>query len=110
MYISGGENVYPAEIEGLLATHPAIAEAAIIAEPDAKWGEVGVAVVAVRPGYALDVAGVLTYCDGKLARFKQPRRVVFVEALPRNAMGKVIKAELRAQFVEQTQSVSAPQG
>jgi fatty-acyl-CoA synthase len=96
LYISGGENIYPAEIEALLATHPAIAEAAVIAEPDTKWGEVGVAVVVPRTPGGLTAADVLAYCDGKLARYKLPRRVVFVAALPRNAMGKVVKAELRA--------------
>jgi fatty-acyl-CoA synthase len=99
MYISGGENVYPAEIEGLLATHPGIAEAAIIAQPDARWGEVGVAVVVARTPGALSPEDVLAFCDGKLARYKLPRRVVFAEILPRNAMGKVIKAELQARYL-----------
>jgi fatty-acyl-CoA synthase len=61
--------------------------------------------VVVRPGHALDAAGVLAFCDGKLARYKLPRRVVFAEVLPRNAMGKVIKAELRARYVEQVENV-----
>ncbi len=99
MYISGGENVYPAEVEGLLATHPGIAEVAVIAQPDAKWGEVGVAVVVPRDPSALTAEETLAFCDGRLARYKLPRRVVFVETLPRNAMGKVIKAELVARFV-----------
>jgi fatty-acyl-CoA synthase len=99
MYISGGENVYPAEIEGLLATHPGIAEAAVIAQPDARWGEVGVAVVVARTPGALSPEDVLAFCDGKLARYKLPRRVVFAEVLPRNAMGKVIKAALQARYV-----------
>ncbi|WIG58421.1 MAG: Long-chain-fatty-acid--CoA ligase [Ktedonobacterales bacterium] len=99
MYISGGENVYPAEVEGLLATHPGIAEAAIIAQPDAKWGEVGVAVVVPRVPGSLGAEDVLAFCDGKLARYKLPRRVVFSDALPRNAMGKVIKADLRARYI-----------
>ncbi len=98
MLISGGENIYPAEIEGLLATHPKIAEAAIIGMPDAKWGEVGRAVVVVRPGETLTVDEVLAFCDGKLARYKIPKSVVFAPILPRNAMGKVIKADLREQF------------
>jgi fatty-acyl-CoA synthase len=98
LLISGGENIYPAEIEGLLATHPSIAEAAIIGVPDAKWGEVGRAVVVARPGATLTAEEVLAFCDGKLARYKIPRSVVFAPVLPRNAMGKVIKAELREQF------------
>lgn len=102
MFISGGENVHPTEIEALLATHPAIAEVAVIAEPDPKWGEVGVAVVVPRHA-GLDAATVLAFCDGQLARYKIPKRVVFAESLPRNAMGKVVKAELRARYVADQQ-------
>lgn len=102
LYISGGENVSPAEIEAVLATHPRIAEAAVISQPDPKWGEVGVAVVVARDA-ALTAADVLAFCADRLARFKLPKRVVFVPALPRNAMGKVIKTELQAQFVEGNQ-------
>ena len=100
MYISGGENVYPAEVEGVLATHPAVAEVAVLGVPDARWGEVGLALVVQRPPTALTEQEVIAFCDGKLARYKIPRRVVFCEALPRNAMGKVIKAELAARYVE----------
>jgi fatty-acyl-CoA synthase len=99
MYISGGENVYPAEVEGVLATHPGVAEAAVIAQPDPQWGEVGVAVVAPRVPGALAADDVLAFLDGKLARYKLPRRVEFIEVLPRNAMGKVVKAELVERFV-----------
>jgi fatty-acyl-CoA synthase len=99
MYISGGENVYPAEIEQLLTQHPGIAEAAVIAQPDAKWGEVGVAVIVPREPGNLTAEDVLAYLDGKLARFKLPRRVEFADVLPRNAMGKVVKAELVERFV-----------
>jgi fatty-acyl-CoA synthase len=98
LLISGGENIYPAEIEGLLVTHPKIAEAAIIGVPDAKWGEVGRAIVLVRAGATLTADEVLAFCDGKLARYKIPKSVVFAPALPRNAMGKVIKAELRDKY------------
>ncbi len=98
MYISGGENVYPAEIENALATHPDIVEAAVIAEPDTRWGEVGVAVVVLRSPDALTSDAVIAYCAERLARYKLPRRVVFVESLPRNAMGKVIKQELRERY------------
>ena len=95
MYISGGENIYPAEVENLLATHPAIAEVAVIAEPDAKWGEVGIAVIVTHPGRALTTDEVKAFCDGRLARYKIPRRIVFTSQLPRNAMGKVVKNQLR---------------
>ena len=98
MYISGGENVYPAEVEGVLLAHPAVADAAVISQPDARWGEVGVAVVVPGGSEPLTEAGVLGWCEGRLARFKQPRRIVFVDTLPRNAMGKVQKGELRARF------------
>jgi fatty-acyl-CoA synthase len=100
LYISGGENVYPAEVEGVLATHPAIAEVAIIGQPDAKWGEVGLAVVVARAPGTLTAEEVIAFCDGRLARYKIPRRVVFADALPRNAMGKVIKAELRSRYID----------
>jgi fatty-acyl-CoA synthase len=94
MIVSGGENVYPAEIENVLAQCADIAEAAVIGMPDPRWGEVAVAAVVKRPGSVLDEAAVLRLFDGKLARFKQPRRVVFVESLPKNALGKVQKAAL----------------
>jgi fatty-acyl-CoA synthase len=99
MFISGGENVYPAEIEGVLATHPAIVEVAVIARPDPKWGEVGLAIVVPRTTN-LTAEEVIAFCSDKLARYKIPRAVVFTDALPCNAMGKVMKAELRTRFVE----------
>ncbi len=99
MLISGGENVYPAEVEGVLVTHPAIAEAAIIAQPDPKWGESGLAVVVPRTPNSLTADEVLAFCSDKLARYKIPRRVVFTDALPRNAMGKIVKAELRKRYL-----------
>lgn len=98
MYISGGENIYPAEIEQVLAAHPDIVEAAVIAEPDARWGEVGMVVVVPRAPDVLTSAAVIAWCAERLARYKLPRRVVFVESLPRNAMGKVIKQELRERY------------
>ena len=95
MIISGGENIYPAELEAVLAECPDIAEAAVIARPDARWGEVPVAVVVRRPGAALDEGAILALFAERLARFKRPRAVAFVESLPRNAMGKVKKFRLR---------------
>ena len=94
--ISGGENVYPAEVEAALAGLPGAAEVAVVGRPHPKWGEVPVAVVVRRPGADLGAADVLAALDGRLARYKQPREVVFVDALPRNAMGKVQKFKLRA--------------
>lgn len=99
MFISGGENVYPAEVEGVLATHEGIAEAAVIGRPDPKWGEVGLAVVVPRHHGSLTEAEIISFCAGKLARYKIPKSVVFAELLPRNAMGKVIKSELYARYV-----------
>ena len=95
MIISGGENVYPAELENVLADCPAVAESAVVGVPDPKWGEAVVAAVVTKPGAALDEAAVLALFEGRLARFKHPRRVVFVESLPKTALGKVQKAELR---------------
>ena len=94
MIISGGENIYPAEIENLLADCPLILEAAVIGQPDGKWGEVAVAVVVKKPDAVLEVAEVMRLFDGKLARFKHPRRVLFMDSLPTTALGKVQKPGL----------------
>lgn len=101
MIISGGENVYPAEIENLLADCPLVAEAAVVGEPDARWGEVVVAVVVRTPGAVLDADGVMQLFDGKLARFKHPKRIVFCDALPKTALGKIQKAGLLARVTAQ---------
>jgi len=98
MYISGGENVYPAETESLLYGLAAIREVAVIGLPDTKWGESGCAVVALNAGATLSLEEIVAFCSGKLARFKLPNRIEFVDALPRNATGKVLKFELRARF------------
>ena len=97
MIISGGENVYPAEIENVLQSHPNIREAGVIGQPSAKWGESPFAVV-VKGDEPLGVADVLDFCVGKLAGFKQPKGVAFVEQLPRNPSGKILKRMLREQF------------
>ncbi|WP_322514095.1 long-chain fatty acid--CoA ligase [Rhodopseudomonas palustris] len=99
MYISGGENVYPAEVEDVLYQLPEIAEAAVIGAPDPQWGETGVAIVAVKSGRDLSESKLHTHCRERLARFKCPQRVIFVEALPRNATGKVHKPTLRERFL-----------
>jgi fatty-acyl-CoA synthase len=96
MYISGGENVYPAEVENILYELDEIREVAVIGVPDEKWGETGCAVVALKEGAELTAEAIRAHCQPKLARYKQPHHVVFVEALPRNATGKVLKFELRA--------------
>ena len=99
MYISGGENVYPAEIENVLYQLPEVAEAAIIGVPSDKWGEVGLAVLALKPGATIDRATVVEHCVSRLAKFKIPNDIAIVDALPRNATGKVLKRELRTQFI-----------
>lgn len=96
MIISGGENIYPAEIENILESCPAIAESAVVGKGDATWGEVAVAIVVRKPGAVLDEAAVLALFDGQLARYKHPRRIVFRDDLPRTALGKVQKPLLRA--------------
>ena len=97
MIISGGENIYPAEIEDVLLAHPRIVDVAVIGMPSAKWGESPLAVV-VAADADLDEHTVLEHCQGKLARFKLPRRVVFTDAIPRNPTGKALKRVLREQF------------
>ncbi len=99
MIISGGENIYPAEIENLLADCPKILEAAVVGQPDTRWGEVVVAVVVRKPGAMLDTDGVMALFDGELARFKHPKRIVFCDALPKTALGKVQKAGLLANLI-----------
>ena len=91
MFISGGENIYPAEVELALAALSGVAESCVIAVPDARWGEVGRAVVVAAPGVALDAGAVLTHLGGRLARYKIPKSVVFTDALPRNSTGKVLR-------------------
>ena len=89
LIISGGENVYPAEVERILHRHPAVAEAAVVGRPHAKWQEVPVACIVARAGAAADAAEIERFCLQQLARYKVPREYVFFATLPRNAMGKV---------------------
>jgi fatty-acyl-CoA synthase len=93
LVISGGENVYPAEVEAVLQEHPAVVEAAVVGRPDERWGEVCVAFVVLR-GHATE-AQLIEHCRERLARFKVPKAVRFVESLPRSGMNKVLKEELR---------------
>ncbi|MFD0331781.1 hypothetical protein ACFQZC_35565 [Streptacidiphilus monticola] len=97
MYISGGENVYPAEVEDALLAVAGVAECAVIGVPDEKWGEVGRAVVVPEPGVRLDPEQVLAALAGVLARYKLPKSVVLVDSLPRTASGKLRKNDIRAQ-------------
>jgi len=95
MYISGGENVYPAEIESVLYMLPEVAEVAVVGLPDPKWGETGCAVVVLKPGASLDLEAVLHHCKGHLAGYKHPSRLEIRNELPRNATGKILKYLLR---------------
>jgi acyl-CoA synthetase (AMP-forming)/AMP-acid ligase II len=95
LYISGGFNVYPAEVEKLLAEHPAVAMVAVIGVPDERMGEVGKAFVVLRPGTAASEAELIAWSRDNLANYKVPRSIAFVADLPRNASGKVLKTELR---------------
>jgi acyl-CoA synthetase (AMP-forming)/AMP-acid ligase II len=98
MYTVGGFNVYPAEVEKLLAAHPTVREAAVIGVPDERQGEVGRAYVIPRTGTAPDAEELIAYCRERLANYKVPRSVAVVDDLPRNAGGKVVKPELRAAY------------
>ena len=98
MIISGGENIYPAEVEAVIVELPQVASVAVIGVPDEKWGEVPRAVVTLREGAELTDDDVRAHLDGRLARYKIPKSVVFVEEMPRTASGKIRKAELRKQY------------
>ena len=98
MYISGGSNVYPRETEEKMLTHPAIAEVAIVGVPDRTWGEVGVAVVALQPGAALGERELLAWMEGKVARYKLPKRVFFWDELPKSGYGKITKKIVREEL------------
>ncbi len=96
LIISGGENIYPAEIENVLIESPDILEASVVGRPDERWGEVVVAVVVPRAGATLTEAAVIGLLEGRIARFKHPKEILFVEALPRTALGKVRKEDVRS--------------
>lgn len=101
MYKSGGENVYPVEVEHFLRTHPAVREVAVTGVPDERWGEVGKAWVVVEEGETLTADGLREYCLGQLAKFKIPRHVAFLDELPKGDSGKILKKELRARGLEE---------
>jgi fatty-acyl-CoA synthase len=103
MIISGGENIYCAEVENALAAHPAVAEVAVIGRPHERWGEVPVAVVALAASAssALELTELNEFLTERLARYKHPKALEVVDALPRNPAGKVLKTELRTRFATQ---------
>ncbi|GGC47805.1 class I adenylate-forming enzyme family protein [Chelatococcus reniformis] len=107
MIISGGENIYPAEIERVLAQHPGIMEVTVVGVPDEKWGESPRACVVLHPGEEANAHDIQSFCNGRLARYKHPRSVIFLEALPRNAMGKVLRRELRQRYAGEPRTTAA---
>ena len=99
LLISGGSNIYPREVEEVLLTAPGVAEVAVVGAPDAEWGEIVAAFVVRSPGSTVSAAELDTHCLAHIARFKRPRRIEFVQALPKNAYGKVLKTELRQRLL-----------
>jgi fatty-acyl-CoA synthase len=106
MIISGGENVYPAEVENVLYEHPAVAECVVIGVPDERWGEVGRAVVVLHEGSDAQPDDILAFLTGRLAKYKIPRSVVTVDALPHNASGKIRRGDIRHTFGAQYEGAS----
>ena len=101
MYISGGENIYPTEIETVLYRHPAVHQCAVIGVPEPRWGEVGMACVTLKPGAKEATEDeLISYLREHLAPYKVPKRIAFVDALPTSAVGKVLKRELRVMLKE----------
>jgi fatty-acyl-CoA synthase len=100
MYKSGGENVYPAEVERCLHEHAGVADAAVIPIRDARWGEVGRALIVPRPGWDMDAESIAEHCRARLAKYKVPAEFVAVEPFERNVTGKIPKADLKARYGE----------
>jgi len=100
LIIRGGENIAPEEVELVLASHPAVDEAAVVGIPDEEWGECVAAMVVLMPGASATEAELVEFCRDRLASFKKPERILFVDDLPRNSLGKVVRPEVRAQLVE----------
>jgi acyl-CoA synthetase (AMP-forming)/AMP-acid ligase II len=98
--ISGGSNIYPREVEEVLLAHPGVAEASVVGQPDAEWGEVVVAFVVAVPATSVSAEALDAHCLERIARFKRPKRYLFVDSLPKNSYGKVLKRELRARLPE----------
>ena len=98
MIITGGENVYPAEVEGVLCEHPSVAEIAVIGTPDPRWGERICAVVVPKPGATVDLEELRAFAAQRVGRYKLPLQLILLDALPRNATGKVLKTTLRQRY------------
>jgi len=100
MFISGGENVYPAEVEKVLLDNPKIQDVAVIGVPDEKWGERGVAFIVLKNGEAMNQEEIISFCKGRLAKYKIPKSIVFVTELPKTASGKIKKHKLREEYIQ----------
>jgi long-chain acyl-CoA synthetase len=98
MIVSGGENIYPAEVESALYGHPAIADVAVIGVPDERWGEAVKAIIVLKPGQDTNATEVVAYARERIAGYKLPKSIDFVDALPRNPSGKILKRELRERY------------
>jgi acyl-CoA synthetase (AMP-forming)/AMP-acid ligase II len=98
MIISGGENIYPAEVESAFHDHPDVVECGVIGVPDDRWGEVGRAIIVRRPGAVSTETDLLAWLDGRIARYKIPRSVRFSAALPRSGAGKILRRQLREEY------------
>lgn len=99
MYISGGSNVYPREVEEVILTHPAVLEVAVLGLPDAQWGEIGAAVIVCREGMHLSEAELMAHLDGRCAKYRWPRQVHFWSALPKSGYGKIVKKDIRERLL-----------
>jgi fatty-acyl-CoA synthase len=110
MFVSGGENVYPAEVEAALYEHTGVAEAAVVGVPDERWGEVGCAWVVLRPGAVAGAEDLVAHCRTRLARYKIPREVRFLDLLPRSGVNKVLKTELLTRWMSEPGPAGAGAG
>ena len=98
MIVTGGENVYPAEVENAIFGHPDVADVAVIGVPDEKWGEAVKAIVVAKPGATRDAADIIAWARERIASYKVPKSVDFVDAIPRNITGKILRRELRKPY------------
>ena len=98
MIVSGGENIYPAEVENVLHEHPAVRDCAVIGVPDERWGEAVKAIVVCAPGIEIDPSELIAFARARIAGFKVPKSIDFAEILPRNPSGKILKKELRRPY------------
>jgi acyl-CoA synthetase (AMP-forming)/AMP-acid ligase II len=106
MIISGGENIYPAKVEAVLADHPAVLDVAVVGRPDPTWGEAVHAVIIPADGEPPSAAEISAWCRGRLAHFKCPKTIEFAETLPRTSTGKVLKRQLRSRLADGQQVLS----